>query len=112
MHNKKLSLDDALEFILNGGDSELESLSKDSDAEDFDIPAVVTNDLENTLFSEALQPGKEVNDDENSTVEEPPPPTKQNNLSKPTKKSYVWEKNSFQNIDKSFSEPQAAPPKK
>ena len=112
MHNKKLSLDDALEFILNGDDSELESFSKYSDPEDFDVPAVVTNDLENTLFSEVLQPGKEVNDDENSTDEEPPPPKKQNNPSKPTKKSHVWEKNSFQNIDKSFSEPQAAPPKK
>ena len=44
--------------------------------------------------------------------EEPPPPTKQNNPSKPTKKSYVWEKKSFQNIDKSFSELQAAPPPK
>ena len=58
MHHKKLSLDDALEFILNGDDRELESLSKDSDAEDFDVPTVVTNDLENTLFSEVLQPGK------------------------------------------------------
>ena len=112
MHNKKLSLDDALEFILNGDDSELESLSEDSDVEDFDVPAVVTDDLENTLFSEVLQPEKEMNDDESSSDEEPPPPTKQNNPSKPTKKSYVWEKNSFQNIDKSFSEPQAAPPKK
>ena len=95
MHNKKLSLDDALEFILNGDDSELESLSKDSDAEDFDVPAVVTNDLENTLFSEVLQPGKQVNDDENANDEQPPPPKKQNNPSKPTKKSYVWEKKSF-----------------
>ena len=108
MHNKKLSLDDALEFILNGDDSELESLSEDSDAEDFN--AVVTDDLENTLFSEVLQPEKEMNDDESSSDEEPTPPTKQNSLSKPTKKSYVWEKTSFQNIDKSFSELQAAPP--
>ena len=110
MHNKKLSLDDALEFILNGDDSELESLSEDSDAENFDVPTVVTNDLENTLFSEVLQPENEMNDDESSSDEEPTPPTKQNNLSKPTKKSYVWEKTSFQNIDKSFSELQAAPP--
>ena len=110
MHNKKLSLDDALEFILNGDDSELESLSEDSDAEDFD--AVVIDDLENTLFSEVLQPEKEINDDESSSYEEPPPPTKQNNPPKPTKKSYVWEKKSFQNIDKSFSELQAAPPPK
>ena len=112
MHNKKLSLDDALESILNEDDSELESLSEDSDAEDFDVPAVVTDDLENTLFSEVLQPEKEMNDDESSSDEEPPPPTKQNNPSKPTKKSYVWEKKSFQNIDKSFSELQAAPPPK
>ena len=111
MHNKKLSLDDALEFILNGDDSELESLSEDSDVEDFDVPAVVTDDLENTLFSEVLQPEKEINDDESSSDEEPPP-TKQNNPPKPTKKSYVWEKKSFQNIDKSFSELQAAPPPK
>ena len=58
MHNKKLSLDDALEFILNGDDSELESLSEDSDAEDFDVPSVATDDLENTLFIEVLQPEK------------------------------------------------------
>ena len=112
MNNKKLSLDDALEFILNGDDSELESLSEDSDAEDFDVPAVVTDDLENTLFGEVLQPEKEMNDDESSSDEELPPPTKQNNLSKPTKKSYVWEKKSFRNIDKLFSELQVAPPPK
>ena len=112
MHNKKLSLDDALEFILNGDDRELESLSEDSDAENFDVPAVVTDDLENTLFSEVLQSEKDMNYDESSSDEEPPPPTKQNNPSKPTKKSYVWEKKSFQNIDKSFSELQAAPPPK
>ena len=58
MHNKKLSLDDALEFILNGDGSELESLSEDSDAEDFDVPSVATDDLENTLFIEVLQPEK------------------------------------------------------
>ena len=75
MNNEKLSLDDVLEFILNGDDSELESLSEDFDAEDFDVPAVVTDDLEN-------------------------------------KNSYVWEKKSFRNIDKSFSEPQVAPPPK
>ena len=56
MNNKKLRLDDALEFILNGADSELESLSEDFDAKDFDVPAVVTDDLENTLFGEVLQP--------------------------------------------------------
>ena len=64
MHNKKLSLDVALEFILNGNDSELESLSEDSDAEDFDVSSIATDDLENTLFIEVLQPEKEMNDDE------------------------------------------------
>ena len=112
MNNKKLRFDAALEFILNGDDSELESSSEDSDVEDFDCPAFVTDDLENTLFIKVLQPEKEMNDDESSSDEEPPPPTKQNNPSKPTKKSYVWEKKSFQNIDKSFSELQAAPPPK
>ena len=62
MNNEKLSLDDALEFILNGDDSELESLSEDFDAEDFDVPAVVTDDLENTLFGEVLRPEKEMNE--------------------------------------------------
>ena len=50
MNNKKLSLDHALEFILNGDDRELESLSEDSDAEDFDVSALVTDDLENTVW--------------------------------------------------------------
>ena len=89
MNKKKLSLDDALELILNGDDCELESLSEDSDAEDFDVPTVVTDDLENTLFGEVLQPEKEMNDHEISSDEELPPPTRQNNPSKPTKKSYV-----------------------
>ena len=66
----------ALEFILNGDDSELECLSENSDAEDFDAPAVVADDLENTLFCEALQPEKEMNDDESASDEEPPPPIK------------------------------------
>ena len=76
MDSKKISLDDALEFILNGDDSELESLRENSDAEDFDAPAVVADDLENTLFCEALQPEKEMNDDESASDEEPPPPIK------------------------------------
>ena len=50
MNNKKISLDHALEFILNGDDRELESLSEDSDAEDFDVSALVTDDLENTVW--------------------------------------------------------------
>ena len=50
MNNKKLSLDHALEFILSGDDRELESLSEDSDAEDFDVSALVTDDLENTVW--------------------------------------------------------------
>ena len=64
-------------------------MSEDFDAEDFDVPAVVTDDLENTLFGEVLQPEKEMNDDEISSDEELPPPTKQNNPSKPTKESYI-----------------------
>ena len=43
---------------MNGDDSEIESLSEDSDVEDFNVPAVVTDDPENTLFSEVLQPEK------------------------------------------------------
>ena len=43
-----------------------------------------------------------MNDDESSSDEELPPPTKQNNPSKPTKKSYFWEKKSFQKIDKMY----------
>ena len=50
MNNKKLSLDHALEFILNGDNREVESLSEDSDAEDFDVSALVTDDLENTVW--------------------------------------------------------------
>ena len=76
MDSKKISLDDALEFILNGDDSDLESLSENSGTQDFDAPAVVADDLENTLFCEALQPEKEMNDDESASDEEPPPPIK------------------------------------
>ena len=50
MNNKKLSLDHILEFILNGGDRELESLSEDFDAEDFDVSVLVSDDLENTVW--------------------------------------------------------------
>ena len=53
-----------------------------------------------------------MNDDESSSDEELPPPTKRNNPSKLTKKSYFWEKKSFQKIDKSFSELLAAHPLK
>ena len=48
-------------------------MSGDYDIEDFDVPVIVTNDPENTLLGEVLQPEKEMNDDESSIDEEPPP---------------------------------------
>ena len=60
MSTKKTDLDDALEFIFNGADSELESLSEDFDDENFHFPAIVTDDLENSLCGEVIQPEKEM----------------------------------------------------
>ena len=52
MSTKKTDLDDALEFIFNGADSELESLSEDFGDENFHFPAIVTDNLENSLCGE------------------------------------------------------------
>ena len=60
MNTKKTDLDDALEFIFNGADRELESLREDFDDEDFHFPAIVTDDLENSLCGEVIQPEKEM----------------------------------------------------
>ena len=60
MNTKKTDLDDALEFIFNGVDSELESLSEDFDDENFHFPAIVTDDLENSLSGEVIQSENEM----------------------------------------------------
>ena len=57
---------------------------KISNAEDFDVPAVVTHG------QLVIQPDKEMNNDETSSDKEPLSSMKPNNPSKPTKESYVW----------------------
>ena len=70
-------------------------MSEDYDIEDFDVPAIVTNDLENALLGEVLQPEKEMNDDESSIDEEPPPPMKQKKYLKTHQEKLCLEEKEF-----------------